>query len=485
MAELTWTFGLTNFEGKYLTAETFGFKLNTEGGSLKKKQIFTLEQPAGSDKIYLKSCLNRYVTANAAGVVSAESETRGADQALTIEAQKDGKWAFKTAHGYYLGGAGTAGEPGKGLSAYTKVIAPDRLWVVHLAMHPQIWLRNINRKAYVHLKKDQLTTDEIVPWGDDALITLHFFEEGKYAFQACNGKFLSADGQLKGDASPDCRFILEFQGGELALKSHQDQYLTALGGEGVLRATKKTISKDELFVFEDCQPQFKFTAFNGKKVSVRGGVEATANQDESTDAEFYQLDINRQTKQWSVRTHKNQFWSQADDGTILATATNRGEREWFNFTWLGPKCSIKAANGKFVSTKKNGGLIANSDSENDESTYVFEIINRPRLALRGEHGFVNTLPSGALECNKSTPEAYQLHVTKGVGNITGANGKYWKVGANGVVACNGDQPEPVFMEFVEHSKCLIKMGDKYLQGSQNGGFTATGTKADASTLWEY
>ena len=51
---LTWSFGLINAAGHYLTIETFGNRINANGTSLKKKQIFTLEQdPSG--KVYFRT----------------------------------------------------------------------------------------------------------------------------------------------------------------------------------------------------------------------------------------------------------------------------------------------------------------------------------------------------------------------------------------------------------------------------------------------
>jgi fascin 1/2 len=51
---LTWSFGLINSAGRYLTVETFGSRINCNGTSLKKKQIFVLEQDAAG-KVYFKT----------------------------------------------------------------------------------------------------------------------------------------------------------------------------------------------------------------------------------------------------------------------------------------------------------------------------------------------------------------------------------------------------------------------------------------------
>jgi fascin 1 len=59
----TWMIGLVNSALKYLTAETFGYKVNANGVALKKKQLWTME-PFGdqTDAICLKSHLDKYLS---------------------------------------------------------------------------------------------------------------------------------------------------------------------------------------------------------------------------------------------------------------------------------------------------------------------------------------------------------------------------------------------------------------------------------------
>lgn len=52
-----WTIGLINAAHKYMTAETFGFKLNANGASLKKKQLWTLEPSSTGESELIRKYL--------------------------------------------------------------------------------------------------------------------------------------------------------------------------------------------------------------------------------------------------------------------------------------------------------------------------------------------------------------------------------------------------------------------------------------------
>jgi len=481
---LDWSFGLRNGAGKYLTAETFGFKIATAASIMKKKQIWFLEQEDGDDFVYIRSHLGRYLTVNGDGGFTGDAEEKGEEQQLIIEAQNDGRWCLKSKkYGWYCGN-----DPSVERAAFEADKQEKHMWTVHLAMHPQICLKNVNRKAFVHYDSGALCTDELIPWGDDATITLHFFSEnGTYGLISSTGQFLSSSGALVDHPDANCEFIIVFHGGKVAFKSQTSgKFLTALGAKGTCKATKTAVTKDELFVMEDSFPQLKFTAVNGKKVSIKQGVELSASQTQTTDLEVFQVEPVG-NDQWTIKACSGKYWTCSDGGAITATAENADAADAkFKIEWVGPQVALLASNGKYCQQKLNGYIhaVAGAASEDDKSLFVYEIINRPKLVLRGEFGFIGTLPSGLLECNKSTPEVYSMHVTKGMCKISHANGKYWKVGENGV-SCTGDEPEQYCMSLHENSMmCLYKDG-KYFEGFQNGAFTLTGAGPGKSTFFEY
>ena len=97
---LEWKMGLLNQSGKYLTAETFGCKINASGTNLRKKQLWILEHDQVQDSVvYIRSHLNRYLSCSEKGVVRCDVEKKGEKEQFVIEYGSDlrnkGKWAIR------------------------------------------------------------------------------------------------------------------------------------------------------------------------------------------------------------------------------------------------------------------------------------------------------------------------------------------------------------------------------------------------------
>lgn len=255
-----WNIGLINHASKYLTVETFGFTLNADGTSLRKKQMWVLEQE-NDESVYFKCHLGRYLTADPKGKLSCEATEREPDAKFTI-VTKDGQWALKSAHNAYFGATGDQ------LKCVAK-IGDSELWTVHLAMHPQVNLKSVLRKRYAHLDESSqdIKVSEIIPWGADAMVTLEFID-GKYAIVSSNNKYLSDCGDLKEELVDECKFSIEFHQANLAFRDHKGKYLTAVG-TGRLQTKKESVTKDELFVIEDSHPQCSFIGCNDRRISIK------------------------------------------------------------------------------------------------------------------------------------------------------------------------------------------------------------------------
>lgn len=158
-----WTIGLINSKFRYLTAETFGFKINANGASLKKKQIWTLEpvNASGGDSkfsinlimyyiiihyllsglIYLRSHLDKYLAVDSFGNVTCEADERDPGCKFQISVAEDGtgRWALRNVvRGYFLGSSSDK------LTCTAKVPGDAEFWHVHLAARPQV--RSISLK---------------------------------------------------------------------------------------------------------------------------------------------------------------------------------------------------------------------------------------------------------------------------------------------------------------------------------------------------
>lgn len=482
---LEWSMGFRNrASGKYLTQETFGYALNAQSATLKKKQIFYLLPAEGG--VYIRTHLGRYLSAQADGSFKGDVEQPNGDCVWGIEPQPDGTWALKSKYGFY------ANAKGDTLSAFTKELPTDQSgeWTVHLAMHPQINLFNVMRKRYVRFNAGGLSADEDVPWGADALLTFVFFEEhpsGRYGLMACTGEFLTASGKMVPAPTKESQFLLGFHDDCISLRDEQGNYLSCIGASGQLKAAKSKITKDELFQISDSEPQFDIKDSKGKQVSIKSGIEIKADQVEITDKEYFQLEVDPAgSGKVAFKCNSGKFWSCSVDGTMTATGKGKTATELVTVEYLGTRVKFIASNGKYVTVRSNGGLVANGNGSDPTSLFTFTLINRPEIVLRGQFGFVGVKgASGRIEVNKSHPDAFTLNCVDGAYSLN-FEGKFWTVDRDGVAATSSS-PVFFYFEFVERSKFLIKHADsgKYLEGEQAGGFRNTGSAANINTLWEY
>ncbi|KAJ8345876.1 hypothetical protein SKAU_G00300690 [Synaphobranchus kaupii] len=477
-------FGLINQENRYLTAEAFGFKVNASATSMKKKQIWTLEQgEQDGQAVYLRSHLGRYLASDKDGKVTCEVEEPDAGCRFLIAAQSDGRWALQSEpHLRYFGGSLDY------LSCFAQTIGETELWAVHLALHPQANLLSVSRKRYAHLsaQEDEISVDSDIPWGVDSLLTLVYLD-GKYCLKTCDSRFLNNDGDLVKENGPGTGYTLELKSGKLAFKDCEGKYLSPTGPTGSLRSGRcSKPGKDELFDLEESHPQVVFQAANNRFVSIRQGVSLSANQDDETDMETFQMEIDKETRKCMLRTNGGKYWTLVPHGGIESTAMDVAADTMFDIEWLGHRVALRANNGKYICTKKNGQLAAVSDVIGEDERFLLKLINRPILILRGENGFVcHHKNSNTLDANRSVYDIFNLIFNDGAYHIKGSNGKFWYISTSGLVCSDGDTPEDFFLEILEHGRLGIKSKNgKYLRG-KGGTLMGDGETADTASLWEY
>ncbi|KAB1253880.1 Fascin [Camelus dromedarius] len=249
--------GLINYCNKYLKAETFGFKVNASASSLKKQQIWTLEQPpdeAGSAALCLCSHLGRYLAADKDGNVTCEHEVPGADCRFLMVAHDDSRWSLQSeAHWRYFRGTEDR------LSCFAQRVSPAEKWSVHIAIHPQANIYSLARKRYTPLNSqpaDEISVDRDVPWGVDSLIALAF-QDQRYILQTADHRFLRHDGRPVAHPEPatrssraaSCYFNIQWRDRRIILRASNGKFVTAKKN-GQLAASVETAGDSELFLMK-------------------------------------------------------------------------------------------------------------------------------------------------------------------------------------------------------------------------------------------
>ncbi|XP_040845716.1 fascin-2 [Ochotona curzoniae] len=479
-------FGLVNDADRYLTAESFGFKVNASALSLKRKQVWLLEpDPVHSAAVLFRSShLGRYLSAAEDGRVACEAERPGRDCRFLVLPQPDGHWALQSEpHGRFFGGAEDQ------LSCFATAISATELWTVHLAIHPQAHLLSASRRRYVHLclREDEMAAGGDMPWGVDALLTL-IFRSRRYCLRACDSRYLRSDGRLVREPEAHACYTLEFKAGKLAFKDCDGRYLAPVGPAGTLKAGRNTRpGKDELFDLEQSHPQVVLLAANGRYVSVRQGVNVSANQDEELDHETFLMQIDQQTAKCTFYCCTGGYWSLVTHGGIQATATQVSANTMFEVEWRGRRVALRASNGRYVSMKKNGQLAATGDFVGPDEEFTLKLINRPMLVLRGLDGFVcHRRGSNQLDTNRSVYDVFHLSFSDGAYQIRGRRGGFWNTGSHGSVCSDGERAEDFVFEFRERGRLAIRArSGKYLRGGASGLLRADADAPCGAALWEY
>lgn len=144
-------------------------------------------------------------------------------------------------------------------------------------------------------------------------------------------------------------------------------------------------------------------------------MDVTANQDEISGHETFQLEFDRTTKRWYVRTMQDRYWTLEAGGGIQASEHKRSSNALFDLVWQDDgTVALRANNGKYLATKRSGHLYANADMSGggdlEACKYYFYLMNRPVLVLRCEQGFVGpkSAVSPKLECNKASYETIRV-----------------------------------------------------------------------------
>eukprot|EP01084_Bolivina_argentea_P131261 231704_1 len=121
MAELaqSWKLGLLcEKNGKYMSKEAFG-NVNASSTTFRAKQMFTINQ-LESGKVNILAPNGKFLAAGPKGAFSADSDSASSDDCnFEIIVQTDGRWAFRTAHNYYV-----SAEKEDEMSAFARAIGP-------------------------------------------------------------------------------------------------------------------------------------------------------------------------------------------------------------------------------------------------------------------------------------------------------------------------------------------------------------------------
>jgi fascin 1/2 len=84
----------------------------------------------------------------------------------------------------------------------------------------------------------------------------------------------------------------------------------------------KIVGKDEQFLLEESKLQICLVAPNGKLVSIKQGIDLSANQYERDYSSIFQLEYDEDYQAYHIRTFYNKYWKIEGPG-VQATADKK------------------------------------------------------------------------------------------------------------------------------------------------------------------
>ncbi|CAF1230727.1 unnamed protein product [Adineta ricciae] len=485
--KLYWSLGLISSKGKYLTAETFGCKINATGTSLKRKQKWMIIYNIPNDCVYLQSPLNRYLSTDKYGRLKCDMHDIDDDCRFQLEYNRDGQWALKSVtYGMYLGGDNDQ------LHCFSKT---PEWWSPHLALHPQINLKHVLRKRYAKLEDDEIHIDEIIPWGSDAIIAVEYLND-HYCIRSSNGYYFHKDGKLSIEQTEETLFTIELHKGYITFKDCDGCYLTAIGPLGIMTTRNRTAGKDEQFLLEESKLQICLVAPNGKLVSIKQGIDLSANQYERDQSSIFQLEYDDDLQAYQIRTYDNKYWT-IGGLSIQATAEKKSAETSFHIQSVGHgHVTFQASNGKFIVPHATGNMRAVSDQISlPDAYFLLKFINRPFCVFKCDFGHVGyrNKQSRVLECNKALftlftlEEAAEETHSEGVVYLKGSDGLYWEISNDLNISVSACEPSKFSLELCSaSSRVVIKAPNgMYLRAEQSGSIQAICQNSRQATQWEF
>ncbi|XP_029767088.1 fascin-like [Terrapene carolina triunguis] len=348
----------------------------------------------------------------------------------------------------YLGGAED------NVTCFAQTVSEGEKWSLHLAQHPNGHMLNPGKQRYMRCDQQtgHMRCDRDLPWGPEAVITLHFdLKEKKYGLRSGAGSLLAADGSLQAELSPQTLYSLELRGGLLALRDADGRYLT--GREGTVKTFKTDKpGRDELFALEPSAAQVSLRTFaGGRFVCCRPGADIYANAMSVGNTEIFQLLLNDVTKQACFRSSSGTYLAVGPKDSVVSTST-QDKGVWFSLQYREQRVTLRMADGRHMATRPNGQLLLVPEAAGKGEEFLLLLVNRPLLILQSEVGFVGLFPgTQRLDGNRPAYDASALTLGEdGFCHFRVAN-KYWSLDQDGLVMASGDHPSNFTLQFWEQA----------------------------------